>query len=192
MSTIRSGNQPVLFVVDVQVGVMAQAWEAPRVIQNICQVVTRSREAHVPIIWVQHDDEDMPRDTPEWQLVPELKPLATEGRIYKNFNSSFEQTDLEAQLASLGVTHIVLAGAASNWCIRATAHGALERGYDLTLVEDAHTTQTLDFGNGTKIEAATIVLELNTAITWLAYPGRKNTTGKAASVDLHLSAGKSD
>ena len=192
MSTIRSGNQPVLFVVDVQVGVMAQAWEAPRVIQNICQVVTRSREAHVPIIWVQHDDEDMPRDTPEWQLVPELKPLATEGRIYKNFNSSFEQTDLEAQLASLGVTHIVLAGAASNWCIRATAHGALERGYDLTLVEDAHTTQTLDFGNGTKIEAATIVLELNTAITWLAYPGRKNTTGKAASVDFHLSAGKSD
>jgi nicotinamidase-related amidase len=192
MSTIRSGNQPVLLVVDVQVGVMAQAWEAPRVIQNITHVVARARDAGVPVIWVQHDDADLPRDSDAWLLVSGLAPAIQDGRVYKNFNSSFEETDLEAQLAAIGATHIVLAGAATNWCIRATAHGALERGYDLTLVEDAHTTETMDFGHGTKIEAATIVTELNTAITWLAYPGRKNTTGKAASVDFHLCGGKGD
>ena len=58
----------------------------------------------------------------------------------------FEPTKLEEELALLGATHITLAGAMTNWCIRATAYGALERGYDLTLVKDAHTTANVDLG----------------------------------------------
>ena len=50
----------------------------------------------------------------------------------------------------------------------------------------------VDLLTGGGVADAYAVQELNTAITWLAYPGRKNTTGKAASVDFHLSAGKSD
>ena len=99
-------------------------------------------------------------------------------------NSSFEQTALEAELARLGATHITLAGAASNWCIRATAYGALERGYDLTLVQDAHTTRSLELGNGVRIEAASIVQELNITMTWLSYPGRSNGTTPASEVDF--------
>ena len=99
--------------------------------------------------------------------------------IHKNFNSSFEQTPLDQELAELGATHIVLVGCATNWCIRATAYGALERGYDLTLVKDAHTTKTMELGNGAKLDAETLVQDLNIAMTWLSYPGRKNTTAKA-------------
>ena len=55
-----------------------------------------------------------------------------------------EDTALEATLAARGVSHVVLAGAESAWCIRATAYGALERGYDLTLIDDAHTTEIDD------------------------------------------------
>ena len=80
--------------------------------------------------------------------MPELVPADGEMRIHKGFNSSFERTTLEDVLAKLGATHIVLAGAATNWCIRATAYGALERGYDLTLVKDAHTTETMVFETG--------------------------------------------
>ena len=76
----------------------------------------------------------------------------------------------------------MLAGCATNWCIRATAYGALERGYDLTLVKDAHTTKTMDLENGQKLEAAMLIQELNIAMTWLSYPGRKNTTAKANDV----------
>jgi nicotinamidase-related amidase len=174
MATVRAGNQNVLLVVDVQVGVMREAWDADRIIANVARTVEKARAQGAPVIWVQHSDDDLRYGSPEWQWAPELVPLPDELRIYKQFNSSFEQTPLEAELARLGATHIMLAGAATNWCIRATAYGALDRGYDLTLVADAHTTGTMEFDDGTRIEAKSIVEELNIAMTWLTYPGRTN------------------
>ena len=184
MATVREGNKGVLLVVDVQAGVMRGAWEAPRIIENVSRAVARARVQGVPVIWVQHSDEELPQGSPEWQWVPELVPAEGEPLIHKQFNSSFEQTTLEEDLARLGATHIVLAGAATNWCIRATAYGALERGYDLTLIEDAHTTDSMDLDNGRRIEAASIVDELNIAMTWLSYPGRANSVAAAAEVDF--------
>ena len=105
-----------------------------------------------------------------------------EALIHKHFNSSFEQTSLDDELAQLGATHIVLAGCATNWCIRATAYGALERGYDLTLVKDAHTTKTMDLGDGTLLAAQNLVQDLNITMTCLSYPGRKNGSAKADEV----------
>jgi nicotinamidase-related amidase len=91
---------------------------------------------------------------------------------------------LEEELAKLGATHLVLAGAATNWCIRATAYGALDRGYDVTLVKDAHTTETMELGDGVKIEAANVIQELNIAMTRLSYPGRKNGAATAEEVNF--------
>jgi len=91
---------------------------------------------------------------------------------------------LDEELARLGATHVVLAGAATNWCIRATAYGALERGYDVTLVKDAHTTETMELDERVKIEAADVVQELNIAMTWLSYPGRKNGAATAEELDF--------
>lgn len=183
MATIREGNQPVLLVVDVQVGVMREAWEASRIIKNICLAVERARERGIPVIWVQHADNELIYGSPDWQLVPELSPAEGETRIYKQFNSSFEQTPLVETLSRLGATHILLAGAATNWCIRATAYGALDRGYDLTLIKDAHTTGTMEFEDGTKLEAAHIILDLNIAMKWLSYPGRTNRTEEAGKIE---------
>jgi nicotinamidase-related amidase len=133
---------------------------------------------------VQHSDNDLVHGSPDWQWVPELSPAAGEMRIYKQFNSSFENTSLEETLARLGATRIVLAGAATNWCIRATAYGALDRGYDLTLIKDAHTTDTIELKDAAKIEAAQIILELNIAMEWLSYPGRTNGVASAEEVDF--------
>lgn len=77
-----------------------------------------------------------------------------------------------------------MAGAATNWCIRATAYGALDRGDDLTLIKDAHTTGTIEFDDGTRIEAADIIFELNIAMKWLSYPGRTNSTASAGAIDF--------
>ena len=189
MATVREGNKGVLVVVDVQVGVVSEAWEAPRVVGNVARVVERARAQGTPVIWVQHSDDELVFGSPAWQWAPELAPGAGEALIHKRFNSSFEQTALEDELAKIGATHIVLAGAATNWCIRATAYGALDRGYDLTLVEDAHTTGTIEFQNGERIEAADIIRELNIAMTWLSYPGRKNGAAKAEEVDFAAPGG---
>jgi nicotinamidase-related amidase len=184
MAIVREGNKAVLLVVDVQVGVMRNAWDSPRIIKNIGVAVEKARRSSVPIIWVQHSDAELVYNSSDWKLAPELSPAEGEIQIHKQFNSSFEQTPLEETLARLGVTHIVLAGAATNWCIRATAYGALDRGYDLTLIKDAHTTETIDIENGIKIEAINIIRELNIAMTWLSYPSRINSTVSVDDIDF--------
>ena len=178
-------------VVDVQVGVVGEAWEAPRVVANVARAVERARAAGVQVVWAQHADDELLHGSAGWQWVPELVPADGELRIHKHFNSSFEATGLDDELARLGAARIVLAGAATNWCIRATAYAALERGYDLTLVSDAHTTGTMTLDDGTKIDAATVVRELNVAMTWLSYPGRTNGTATAEAVDFSATAGQS-
>ena len=187
MPNIREGNKTALVIVDVQVGVVKGAWESERIVGNVALVVERARAQGVPVIWVQHADEDLVHSSPEWQWAPELLPATGERLIHKNFNSSFEQTSLNDDLAQLGATHIVLAGCATNWCIRATAYGALERGYDLTLVKDAHTTKTMHLDSGMKLEAEMLIQDLNIVMTSLRYPGRKNRTDTAGEVCFTMS-----
>jgi nicotinamidase-related amidase len=189
MATVREGNKPVMVIVDVQVGVMKEAWEAQRVIANISRAVERARAEAVPVIWVQHSNHELPKDSAQWQWVPELVPAEGEALIHKKYNSSFEQTSLDSELASLGATHIVLAGAATNWCIRATAYGALDRGYDLTLVKDAHTTESMQLAGGMTIEAETVIQELNIAMKWLEYPGLKNGAASASDITFAVPGG---
>lgn len=184
MATIREGNQQVLLVVDAQVGVMDGTWQATRISQNIRSAVEKARERGVPVIWVLHENDELVHGSAEWQLAPELSSAAGEAQIDKRFNSSFERTSLDETLAELGATHIILAGAATNWCVRATAYGALERGYDLTLLKDAHTTETVEYEDGVTVEAADIIRELNTVMNWLNYPGRKSSTASVEAFDF--------
>lgn len=185
MATVREGKKTALLVVDVQVGVMAQAWNAGPVVAQVAAAVAQARAAGMPVIWVQHSDEhELPSGSAEWQWVPALRPAAQEVLIHKNFNSAFEQTTLDEVLAGLGISHLILAGASSNWCIRATAYGALERGYDLTLVADAHSTSPMEPEDGPRLEAEAVVRELNIAMTWLSYPGRKNAAVPLAKLSF--------
>jgi len=184
MATIRSGNKSALIIVDVQVGVMKGTWDTARVIGNIARTVDRARTRRAPVIWVQHSEEQMAIGSADWQWVPELVPQEGEPRIYKKFESSFENTELEKELSSRGITQVVLAGAATNWCIRATAYGALDRGYDLTIVKDAHTTKPMELENGFKIDAEQVVQELNAVMRWVSYPGRTCSTAAAEQVEF--------
>lgn len=183
MATIRKGNQSILLVVDVQVAVMDEAWDAQRVIGNIVKAVEAARASGVPVIWVQHADDELAHGSDGWQLVPELRPAEDEPIIHKHHQCSFEITDLENELAKRGATHILLAGAATNWCIRATAYGALDRGYDLTLVSDAHSTGDIDLGDGETIPAKHIITELNAVVKWLSYPGRSCSTARVHDIE---------
>lgn len=181
MATVREGHRPVLLVVDVQVGVMAEAWEAPRVVANVARTVERARARGVPVIWVQHGADDLQPNTPAWQWVPELAPAPGETRIHKRFNSAFEDTALLTELDRLQVSRIFLAGAATNWCIRATAYGALDRGFDVTVLGGAHTTEDMELESGRVVEARGVVDDFNVTMRWLAYPGRTNAVATAAT-----------
>lgn len=176
----RPGTSSALLVIDVQVGVVAQAWDRDRIVGNISLAVRRARDAGVPVVWVQHQDDELPRDSTAWQWVPELQPLPGELRIHKSFNSAFEGTELLSELDRLAVSRVFVAGAATNWCIRATAYGALDRGFDVTLLSDAHTTQDMELEPGRVVQARSVIDDLNVAMRWLSYPGRSNASVPAA------------
>lgn len=141
MTTLPDRPRTALVVIDVQNGVVAEAYERDAVVANIATLVDRAREQDVPVVWVQHSDEDLPQGSAAWQYVPELVRQAAEPLVHKSYGDSFENTDLEQVLAAAGVGHLVVAGAQTDACIRSTIHGAFTRGYDVTLVGDAHTTE---------------------------------------------------
>lgn len=187
MASVRAGQRTVLLVMDVQVGVMRGALDAERVIANIAQLVDRARAGGIPVIWVQHADDRLAYGSPDWQWVPQLQPADGEPRVYKSYNSAFEQTWLEELLAEQRTTHIVLAGAATNWCIRATAYGALDRGYDLTLVSDAHSAESIapePEADCEAINAADVIRDLNFVMQHLSYPDRNNWVVSAEELEF--------
>jgi nicotinamidase-related amidase len=141
MTTLENRPNTALLVIDVQNGVVAEAHERDTVVANVGSLVEKARREKVPVIWVQHHDEGLARGSDEWRIVPELSPGDGEPLVEKSYADSFEDTTLETVLAGLGVGRLVVAGAQTDECIRSTLHGAFVRGYDATLVSDAHTTE---------------------------------------------------
>lgn len=174
MATIREGEKTALLIVDMQVHVIDSAWKEDLVIENTRIAVEKARKSSVPVIWIQHVNQKLVPGNPGWQIVPEMAPLPDEIRLEKQFNSAFEKTHLEETLARLDITHIILAGVLTNWCIQSTAYAALDKGYDLTLIGDAHTAGDIDFDDGKTLSAADIIQAFNVTIGGLRYPGRRN------------------
>ena len=139
MTTLDNRPNSALLVVDVQNGVVDEAHERDTVVANIAGLVDQARAAGVPVVWVQHADEEMASGSDAWRIVPELVPTDTEPLVEKHYGDAFEDTTLEAVLAERGVGKLVVTGAETDACIRSTIHGGFTRGYDVTLVSDAHT-----------------------------------------------------
>lgn len=159
--TIPAGREKsALLVVDVQNGVVEGAYKRDEVIANIETAIAKAREAHVPVIWVQHSDEELIIDSDEWQIVSELIPLQGETMVRKTFRSSFENTNLAETLEKLNVGHLIVCGAQTNNCIRHTSHDALAKGFNVTLIADAHTTTGYEWG-GHVVSAQAVVEEQN-------------------------------
>jgi nicotinamidase-related amidase len=143
MTTLQDRPNTALLVVDVQNGVVGGAHERDAVVANVGTLVEKARQERVPIVWVQHSDEQLAKGSEEWRIVPELHPDDAEPLVQKSYADSFEETTLETVLSDLGIGRLVVVGAQTDECVRSTLHGALVRGYDATLVSDAHTTEDL-------------------------------------------------
>jgi nicotinamidase-related amidase len=143
MATLENRPNTALLVIDVQNGVVEGAHERDTVVANVGSLVGKARRAQVPVIWVQHSDDGLERGSESWRIVPELDPDEAEPLVEKHYGDAFEDTNLETVLSGLGVGRLVVAGAQTDECVRSTLHGAFVRGYDATLVSDAHTTEDL-------------------------------------------------
>ena len=185
MATIRDGST-ALVVIDVQNDVMKAAWDRDGVVARIATLIDRARNEDVPVIFVQHEDEEMQPGTDGWQYVQEIAPREDDIVIAKQYPDSFADTVLEQALEDLGVSHLVIAGAQSMACIRVTSHRALAEGYDLTLVADAHTTDDLDY-QGVTLTAEQIVGYTNLCVQFTSYPGQESRVTPHDSVSFTTS-----
>ncbi|MFG1822826.1 cysteine hydrolase family protein [Microbispora bryophytorum] len=181
MTTLADRPNTALLVIDVQNGVVAGTPDRDTVIANIGSLIGRARAEDVPVIWVQHsDDHDLQRGSDNWRYVPELVRRDAEPLVHKRYGDSFEDTDLEALLAERGVGRLVVTGAQTDACIRSTLHGAFVRGYDVTLVSDAHTTEDLSAYGAPPPEQ--VIAHTNLYWQWQSAPGRHAGTAGTAEV----------
>ncbi|HEY2550640.1 MAG TPA: cysteine hydrolase family protein [Streptosporangiaceae bacterium] len=182
MTTLQNRPKTALLVVDVQNGVVAGAHQRDSVVANVGSLVDRARREQVPVIWVQHSDDGLARGSEEWQIVPELAPDPAEPLVEKNYGDSFEDTSLENVLSDLAVGRLVVVGAQTDACIRSTLHGAFARGYDATLVGDAHTTEDLTPWGAPPPDQVIV----HTNLYWKdqAAPGRTAGTVETKDVDF--------
>jgi nicotinamidase-related amidase len=182
MTTLENRPNTALLVVDVQNGVVAGAHARDAVVANVGALVEKARREHVPVVWVQHNDQGLVRGSDEWRIVPELTPDDAEPLVEKSYGDSFEDTTLESVLSDLGVGRLVVAGAQTDACIRSTLHGALVRGYDTILVSDAHTTEDLTAWGAPPPDK--VIAHTNLYWSDQSAPGRQAGTVKTEEVDL--------
>ena len=182
MTTLSDRPNTAVVVIDVQNGVVAGASRRDEVIANINSVVQRARSSEVPVIWVQHQSEELPEGSEQWQYVPELEIADGEPVVHKRYGDSFEDTDLADHLAELAVGRLIVAGAQTDACVRSTLHGAFTRGYDTTLVSDAHTTEDLSEWGAPPPEQ--VISHTNRYWSWQDAPDRTAAVVPSAEVDL--------
>jgi nicotinamidase-related amidase len=182
MTTLENRPNTALLVVDVQNGVVEGTPKRDTVVANVGSLVERARREDVPVVWVQHSDGGLPKGSDEWRIVPELSPDDTEPLVEKGYGDSFEDTTLESVLSDLGVGRLVVVGAQTDACIRSTLHGALARGYDATLVSDAHTTEDLTAWGAPPPEQ--VIAHTNLYWSDQTAPGRTAGTVETTEVDF--------
>lgn len=181
MSKFPGRDKTALIVIDVQNAVINTAFKRDETVANIASLVTKARSAHIPVVWIQHNDGDIVKGTDDWEIVSELSPASDEPIVHKNYRSSFEATELDDVLAKLNVGHLIITGAETAFCVRNTIHAAYERGYDVTVAEGAHTTNEIDW-NGVRVPAESIISELNLTLSEYRLPERTVVVRAASEI----------
>ena len=182
MTTLENRPNTALLVVDVQNGVVGGAHERDAVVANVGSLVEKARQEQVPVVWVQHSSEQLAAGSDGWRIVPELAPDDAEPLVEKRYGDAFEDTTLETVLSGLGVGRLVVVGAQTDACVRSTLHGAFARGYDATLVGDAHTTE--DQSSWGAPPPDKVIAHTNLYWKYQTAPGRTAGTVETKDVDF--------
>ncbi|HUB40343.1 MAG TPA: isochorismatase family protein [Streptosporangiaceae bacterium] len=183
MTTLQNRPNTALLVIDVQNGVVEGTHERDTVVANVGTLVDKARRERIPVVWVQHSDEGgLQKGSDAWRIVPELDRDEAEPLIEKTYADSFEDTTLETVLSGLRVGRLFVAGAQTDECIRSTLHGAIARGYDATLVSDAHTTEDQSAWGAPLPDL--VIAHTNLYWTYHRAPGRTAGTVVTKEVDF--------
>ncbi|PCK87727.1 MULTISPECIES: cysteine hydrolase family protein [Rhizobium] len=142
-----------LLIIDVQNAILSGKAKPERqslvdsaldqTVARLASLQEQARQAGAPVVLVQHDGDSSHRlavGTVGWALRREIAPREGEVVVRKQSADSFFETDLTQRLNERAVTHLVIGGCMSQFCVDTTVRRAVSLGYDVTLVADGHTT----------------------------------------------------
>jgi nicotinamidase-related amidase len=134
-----------VIVIDMQQALCSgpeEAWDIERVTANVNEIVTEARTQGLPVIMIQHEETEGPLryGTPGWQIFEGVATDPSDLLLQKRSCDSFHNTQLHAFLERQGIRRLVVCGLQTDFCVDTTVRRALSLGYDVTLVEDAHST----------------------------------------------------
>ena len=164
MSRFPERDASALVVVDAQQGPAAALAGVTAVLDAIADLVARARLAGVPVVWLRRVDAELRPGEPGWQLCDLLASEPGELLIDHAWDDGFIATDLADALGGLSAGHLWLAGLGSETAVLQTYLGALYRGFDVTLIEDAHAAADVEF-DGCELSASQVVALVN-RIVW--------------------------
>ena len=135
-----------LLLIDTQISMFDPkfpAYNAEPLLSTLQRLLEKARAAQVTVINVQNNGVEGQPDQPGtsgWAIHPRLQPLAGEPVFQKPTASAFTETALHASLQALGINSLFLAGLQTEFCVDATVCQAIELGYAVTVIKDAHST----------------------------------------------------
>jgi len=152
-------NTTALLIVDVQLGMFDKSdpvYKGDVLLATISGLITQARTAGIPVIYVQHsggEDHPLRPDKPGWPIHPAIAPANDELIIHKRHPDSFQETNLQQELEERGIKRLIVAGIQTEYCVDTTCRRAYSLGYNVTLVQDAHSTWDTENLKATQIIA---------------------------------------
>ncbi|MGV9821620.1 cysteine hydrolase family protein [Nocardia xishanensis] len=164
LADVCGPDRMAVIVYDMQVGVLAQLPDGQEIIQRVVPVVEAARRGGYPVIFLRHfflphrlsgkfalrmamtwqgvDSVDelkpiLQRDTPAFELVPELRPRHDEIVFDKTSMSAFEGTPLASTLRDLGIGAYAIMGVAMEIGIAPTIIHSTDLGFVPVVISDA-------------------------------------------------------
>ena len=153
------GERPALVIVDMSVGFTDPesplACELEDVVDAVGLLLAAARRADVPVVYttVAYDEEGKRRAAAfiekvpalltleagsRWvEIDPRLAPLPGEPVLRKLHASAFFETELAELLAATERDSLIVTGASTSGCVRATAVDALQHGYRTVVPREA-------------------------------------------------------
>lgn len=125
-----------MLVIDMQTMLVnAGPYHRDELLGNIGRLLSACRGAGIPVIYVQHDDEELVPGTENWEIAPAIAPKPGEKRFEKQYSSAFRKTGLQAYLRALNAQNLLICGMQTEYCVDTTIRVAFELGFNVTVPE---------------------------------------------------------
>ena len=137
-------NDTALLIIDMQLGNFSEPdpiYKGDELLEKVKSLIAKARSAQTPIVYIQNNGGSGEPDeygTPGWEIHPSIAPVKGDVVVQKQTPDAFHETNLHSELESRGIRKLVIAGLQTEYCIDTTCRRASSLGYDIILVENAH------------------------------------------------------